>query len=345
TQQARPWRKWLASWGGAPMSGEGKEADDNRPDLWSPKTMPWPAWPIETVIWPYPAKHGYGPGEPILWELKLLGDAADHGLFLELILPAMEAAATTSDERWYRPRTLWGRFEVQAVYAARGARWEPFVRDGRLDLDYRPAPNQWAEGLASQHATHASWRRLTWLTPFDFGIETDVRAAAGVTADDSRTLVPSPARGGEDVASLSRHRQGGEEEGAIFGSSGEDGVPAAAPATPSGKGPSSASPSIAHLLDALMVRLAGLLFGKWGTPEQVWALLSEEEKSALRQDVANVSPAQAELEEVSDAGPGRWIGSQAFRHLSPRLLSYLELAAAVHIGRHTHFGCGTFTLL
>jgi hypothetical protein len=44
----------------------------------------------------------------------------------------MEAAATTSDERWRQSRTLWGRFDVQAIYVARGVRWEPVVADGGM---------------------------------------------------------------------------------------------------------------------------------------------------------------------------------------------------------------------
>lgn len=303
TQQARPWRKWLASWSNT-AADEGEEADEARADLEARKSIAWPAWPIETVIWPYPAKHGYGLGEPIVWELKLLGDAADHGLFLEMILPAMEAAATTSDERWHRSRTLWGRFEIQAIYAARGTRWEPFVQDGRLDLDYRPLPHQWAEGWELQDFMRRGWRRLTWLTPFDFGDhEGEGRSAGDVISGAAATT------------------------GRLIGKS------------------SLPAPSVPQLLDALMARLAGLMFGKWGTPEQVWALLPEEERTALHQESANVHSGRATLEKAHDEAPGRWIGSQSFSHISPRLVPYLELAAILHLGRHTHFGCGTFTLL
>lgn len=102
---------------------------------------------------------------------------------------------------------------------------------------------------------------------------------------------------------------------------------------------------MAQLLEALMVRLAGLLFGRWGTPEQAWALLSADELAAVRQDGANVRSNTPNLERTDDKEPGRWIGSQRFLNVSPRLLPYLELAAILHLGRHTHFGCGTFTLL
>jgi hypothetical protein len=295
TQQARPWRKWLASWGEVAAGAE--EAADARPEPTKGEADRWPSWPIETIVWPYPAKHGYGLGEPILWELKLLGDAADHGLFLEVLLPAMEAAATTSDERWHRPRTLWGRFEIQAVYAAHGARWEPLVRDGRLDLSYRPTPNQWAEGLAPQMPPEWKWLQLTWLTPFD------------LRAEEHRD------RPAEDAPAGGRTAQGPKP------------------------------PSMMQLMDALMARLAGVMFGKWGTPDQAWALLPEEERAALRQESADTRQGKAELERAEEEAPGCWIGSQRFLNVSPRLAPYLELAAILHLGRYTHFGCGTFTLL
>lgn len=162
TQQARPWRKALEAWDNA--------AATIKPPGEIPKNpIPEVAWPIEAVLFAYPGKRTYGRGEAILWELKLGGDSADHGLFLELILPAMEEAASTADPRWHRPNGLWGRFDIQAVYAARGARWEPVVGEGRLDLSYRPNPIQWAEGLTFGQGLKRDPYRLTWITPFDPG--------------------------------------------------------------------------------------------------------------------------------------------------------------------------------
>jgi len=158
TREAQPWRKALTKW-----EGYGDDAQK--------KNVPVPqaSWPIETVLFVYPGKQVYGQGELILWELELVGSSADHGLFLEVILPAMEQASATSDPRWNRPaqRSLWGRFDIQAIYAARGPRWEPVASEGKLDLRYRATPTQWAEGLTFAPASERTLDRLTWLTPFD----------------------------------------------------------------------------------------------------------------------------------------------------------------------------------
>lgn len=154
TRQAAPWRKALAPWD--EVRGKGKL-----------RTVPQASWPIEAVLFVYPGKRCYGEGELILWELKLLGESADHRLFLEVILPAMEAAATTTDPRWPRQNGLWGHFDITGVYAARGKRWEPLVQEGKLDLRHSPTPVQWAEGLAFGARSEHVFKRLSWVTPFD----------------------------------------------------------------------------------------------------------------------------------------------------------------------------------
>jgi hypothetical protein len=327
TQQARSWRKVAESWGGLPGDAEtpaagvdskpktrgasqgapaGARTNQRPPLRFQPDAAPsWPAWPIEAVIWPYPGKRGYGQGELILWELKLLGNDADHGVFLELILPAMEAAATTSDERWHRQRTLWGRFDIQSVYVSRGPRWEQIVHDRRLDLSYRATPAQWAEGLMPDASPKHRQRRLTWLTPFDLGAqETDVQ--------------PLPET---------------DEEA-------EDGLPALRIPRPAKRTP---APGLRDILDALMARLAPLALGKRATAEQAWALLTPEERMAVWLDCDEGRLAKVDLQRSDKDAPGRWIGEQTFTKIPPRLAPYLELAATLHLGQHTHFGCGTFT--
>ena len=158
TPEAYHWRKTLAAWDEA-------DKDKEKPEI--PEVFPDTLWPIESVVFVYPGKPSYGPGERILWELKLLGASADHGRFLEVILPAMEAASTTADPRWQRQNSLWGKFDIDSIYVARGNRWEPFVRGGQLDLRYRATPEQWAEGLTFAPPAGRIFDRLTWLTPFD----------------------------------------------------------------------------------------------------------------------------------------------------------------------------------
>ncbi|CAK0777392.1 CRISPR_Cas6 domain-containing protein [Gammaproteobacteria bacterium] len=145
TPQNRAWRKALAS--------------------------PTMRWPIEVVLFT-PCllnKRAYGKDEMVVWELKLIGGAADHGLFLEVILPAMEKAATTREISVRGARNLWGHFDIQAVYAARGRNWEAFVEEGKLNMGYRVTPTQWAEGLVFDK-TIANLCSLTWVTPFEFPV-------------------------------------------------------------------------------------------------------------------------------------------------------------------------------
>src|SRR6516164_3956068 len=167
TRKATPWRKALARRDTLGASG-------NQTGL---VVVPEAAWPLEAVVLVYPGKRTYGQGEPILWELKLFGASADHGLFLETILPALEAASSTADPRWHARNTIWGRFDIQAVYVARGMHWEALVRDGRLDLRYRPSTTQWADGLTLDTARAHRYTRLTWVTPFDLdGMSADTSA-------------------------------------------------------------------------------------------------------------------------------------------------------------------------
>ncbi len=161
TLEARSWRKALAPWdehGGLSLVS-GKKL----------QTVPEVCWPIEAVLFVYPGKLTYGQGELILWELKLMGESADHGLFLEVILPAMEEASSTMDPKWRRQNSLWGQFDIHAVYTARGRRWESVVQDGRLDLHHHANPALWAEGVSFDAQPECIFDSLTWLTPFDLG--------------------------------------------------------------------------------------------------------------------------------------------------------------------------------
>jgi hypothetical protein len=182
TQEARPWRKVLALWSNrkaerwlAEAVEMGATAGANETS--EPEDAPAARWPIDAVLHIYPNKRCYGQGELILWELKLFGDSADHRLFLEQLLPAVEAASFLRDRPWARQTRLWGNFDIAAVYVARGLQWQPLVQDGVIDLKTRPNPMQWRQGLPFT-STYGR-RTLTWVTPFDFGAE---KVAAGAPA-------------------------------------------------------------------------------------------------------------------------------------------------------------------
>ncbi len=130
-----------------------------------PETSPWP---IDAAVLFYPGKRAYGRDELILWELKLMGESADHGLFLELILPALEEAGSIRDSRWEYNNCLWGRFDIHSVFMAKGPRWEPVVSNGHLNLKYKAGPRQWSRGLKFESPRPPShFDCLNWITAFD----------------------------------------------------------------------------------------------------------------------------------------------------------------------------------
>lgn len=264
TQEARVWRRSLSA------------AQEKKDPLLLPALPPPSPWPIEVVLFPYPVKRWYGQGELIMWELKLLGVHADHSLFLELLLPAMEEASTLAHTS---PKTLWGRFDIHNIYAARGERWEPLVTEGKLDLSYRPNPTQWADGLNLMPQPGRILHRINWLVPFELD---------------------------------------GQEQ-----------------------------PTLHSLLKALVERLALFVPGKRPTPDDVWAWLPDEERTALRTTLSNVeglTPTRSALRAAPKGWPGGWIGSQAYTTIPRDAIPYLQLASILHVGKHTHFGYGTFRL-
>jgi hypothetical protein len=303
TQTARRWHKALAPW-------EAYQTETNSSKTKKVLLPPPPdaAWPIETVLFAYPGKQNYGPGELILWELKFLGKEANHGYFLEILLPAMEEAGSTSDPQWYRPHSLWGRFDIQAVYAARGSRWEPVVHDGRLDLSYRASPTQWAEGLTFGADTENTYKYLTWLTPFDLTPQPAETGPLPFPSTDEGSLKPPP-----------RQKKIGSEK----------------------------APTLQNILEACLARMTVLLPGKHNTPGDVWQALSPEEQATLQQAIEQIYHLpihRQEIKPVPRDWPGRWIGSQTLPVVPPAIIPYLELASILHLGRQTHFGCGTFMI-
>jgi hypothetical protein len=147
-------------------------------------------WPVETVIFHYPRlKQFYGPGEPVFIELKLMGPKADHGFFLEVMIPVLEQLGRNFHPKWNRRYDFWGRYDIEAVYTAHGNHWEPLVKNGRLDLTQRPSPFQWAQDLLT--AVPLRWipDSLLWLTPVD---TTPVKTAVPPASIPPYWKTPSP---------------------------------------------------------------------------------------------------------------------------------------------------------
>ncbi len=297
TQETRQWRKRLAAWesyGG--LATARSEQPANLPEV---------SWPFEAIWFPYPMKSDYRAGELIFCELKIIGDQADHGLFLETILPSLEAAGFSAEAPWSNSMSLWGHFEIDSVYAARGPRWEPFVKDGRLDLRYRVTPSQWAEGLNFAPQSERKFQHLTWATPFNLTGTRDPR--------QSDRVHQKPGRFRRRTAS----------------------------ATPQ---PPDLRQILEALILRMSVLLPGkyrTIDDVWQSADanEQFSLLD-----ALEQ-ASHIGVKQHTLESPPKGYPGQWIGRQTFDAPIPlAVIPYLELASILHIGRQTHLGCGTFYL-
>jgi hypothetical protein len=293
-REAASWRKALAPWNNYfnlsnPVR---KIRKKDRPG--KIKVTADAPWPLQSVIFAYPGKHTYGEGELILWELKLLGESADHNLFLEYILPAIEDASQKGDMAWHNRNSLWGNFDAEAIYVARGVQWEPVALRGQLDLNVRPSPVQWAEGFDFDPDLDYRFNRLAWLTPFDFGLE----------SDEAR------------LRRRARRR---------------------APL----------KPTLQIITDALLNRMAQLLPKKYATRDDALALLDKEAQEAFDVSLEQAAriPVHHQTFNKTPAGvPGRLLGQQDFPSIPRPLIPYLQLASILHIGQHTHYGCGTFSL-
>jgi len=96
-----------------------------------------------------------------------------------------------------------------------------------------------------------------------------------------------------------------------------------------------------------VARISRFIPGKHPASADAWSLLDEQEQMALReaiQQAAQFPVRRQEIEHAPKGWPGRWIGTQTFLLIPDTIVPYLELASVLHIGRQTHFGCGTFVI-
>ncbi|MCP4697577.1 MAG: hypothetical protein GY862_12115 [Gammaproteobacteria bacterium] len=291
TQAASAWHKQLNAWREYQISLHNPQQ----------KTLPIPEtlWPLQAVFLPYPGKRSYGREELIFWELKLLGSSADHAFFLEAILPAMEEAGYTSDPRWKRHNSLWGRFDIDAVYIAKGPCWEPLAEAGRLNLHCRATPAQWTENHddTSQQTPRT---RLRWITPVDL--------------NRAKILKPQFSTDEEIQEKNMENELGGE-------------------------------PLLTDVLNALTARLTQVLSMRNHLALEDFLNPEQQERLQTAFTLASgLLPQSHTLISAPSKQPGSLIGTQNFMPIPPDLLPYLDLAAILHIGAHTQFGCGTFVL-
>jgi len=241
-------------------------------------------WPIEAVLFVYPGKKTYGRGEFIFWELKLFGESADHGFFLESILPAMEEASYISDPEVNYPNSLWGSFDIHSVYVAHGGKWENLVNEGILNLRYQASPFHWSDGL-DMEKEYKEPTRLAWVTPFNI---------------NKRPRIDSKKSGNKNKP----------QQNLLLGD------------------------IISSLLDR--IKILGY------DPDNLVDSLSVPEIMELADQVTVM---HSKFENAHNSPSGCRIGSQILSYIPEPLIPYLQLASILHIGKYTHFGCGTFSLI
>jgi hypothetical protein len=301
TRAVKPWKNTLNGWHDY-WHRRQKEKDDSSNTL----IMPDAIWPLEAVFNTLPSKRTYGRGELIFWELKLLGNSADHTFFLEMILPAMEEAGYTADARWNRHNTLWGHFDIDAIYVARGRQWEPLVENGELNLTYNALPSQWSDETEEETKQNSiPYRHLHWLTPFDFATPAEAFLKMPMLLDAPEVAMPK-------ASEVQKQR-----------------------------------PFLVDILHALLERLEHILSHQHKGPVNIWNMLDESAENHLRAALVQsekVALRFHNLKPIPEYMPGRLIGMQGFAPIPPILIPYLDLAAILHVGEYTQFGCGTFTL-
>lgn len=252
-----------------------------------PDNYPESLWPIHAILLPHTLKRNYGVNEIILWELKLLGDSADHGFFLETILPAMEQLSCGEIPDRRSRINVWGHFDIHNIWIANGNVWDPLISDGNLNLRYHPKLLQWKSHINEQTYCKemTKRKRLVFIRPFAFDHENISHIKDQFLPDMSKII--------ESVIRRWSFFTSGNIKQDLW-----DLVP----------------PSI-----IVEVRKA------WET------------SCMMRIHSSLISPA------LNDE-PGLWKGELMYEEIPFFLLPYLDMASIIHIGKKTHYGCGTFTM-
>lgn len=132
------------------------------------RDMPETFWPIQSAWLVYTQKTRLSRGESLFLELKLFSNAAEHHFFLETVLPGLEEAGRISNHESRMKSNLAGNFEIESIYTAKKLKWEPVVKQGRLDFRAQIDSRQWAEGMdARPGKRNKPLTRLSWITPLD----------------------------------------------------------------------------------------------------------------------------------------------------------------------------------
>jgi hypothetical protein len=268
-----------------------KHLDTNKLNLFQRPAIedPYPEtpWPVHAVILPHTNKRNYCQGEIIYWELKLIGDSADHGFFLEAIIPAMEKLGYTEQNIPQSRLSIWGHYDILSVWVANGNNWDPLINESQLNLKYHPKPLQWNSHLTEDyyHKGMSQQKRLIWLRPFEF-----------------------------DVLGISQMKD-------------------------------KFIPEMQSIIESVVRRWS--FFSSSRIRKEIWDLVPSNlliEVKKAWEIAGNMRISSYNLIPALRNEPGLWTGELTYENIPVFLMPYLDMAAIFHVGKKTHYGCGTFAL-
>ena len=121
-----------------------------------------------------------------------------------------------------------------------------------------------------------------------------------------------------------------------------------APKTEKNKHPRQA-PSLYGILEATSQRTAWIMLGNYATSDDFLKMIDPNARTAWQSAIKQASRIpllRHDMTKVPSDLPGQWLGFQVFATSIPdAIIPYLELASIIHIGKYTHYGCGTFVLV
>ena len=117
-----------------------------------------------TLVPPLSRKKVYRSGEYFAFEIRLFGQAAQHRLLVERLLPAIEMGGKLNGiGSWIDiPQSGYGRFEIDKVLVARSDKWEEVYNPRQWFL--REVVPDDVNALITESTEPRT--TLTWLTPF-----------------------------------------------------------------------------------------------------------------------------------------------------------------------------------
>lgn len=108
------------------------------------------------------------------------------------------------------------------------------------------------------------------------------------------------------------------------------------------------APTLTHIVGSVAERVCQILLGKYAGPEDFVTALDHDARlslSSAMRSAEKIGVSHHRIRISSSIFHAMGEGTQSFKAPIPHdVIPYLELGSILHIGKRTHFGCGTFTI-